>query len=844
MLEDRTVLSTVHALFDLSAPAKGPFPSNIFTVEDGTQNTGLRVNLPLPDLAHPSDRKDTQVLNKLDGFNMQPRLSIPFDGPIDVNSVTSQDVFLINLGDTVDHQEHGDHVVGINQIVWDPPSKTLHVESDQLLDQHTEYALIVTNGLQAADGSPVEASEAFRNFRHDVRGEYKHELLDAIHAAHHLGVREGDIVTASVFTTESATAILEKIRDQIHAATPAPADFILGQNGERTVFDLNLVTGIRWNQQVRNDPPGFNAVDLNLSLLRDVIPGAVGQLAFGKYLSPDYEVHPGEYIPPVGTRAGTPKVQGINEIYFNLILPSGTKPADGWPVAIVGHGTGASKQFLNVASVLAARGIATIYINGVGHGFGALGTLMVNRTGSAPVTFPDGGRGFDQNGDHTITSTEGADTPAPRQILGEADGLRQTVADLMQLVRVIEVGMDVDGDGTADLNPGRIYYLGGSRGARYGTNFLAIEPDVHAGVLNVPAGQRLEAMRLGPLSRPAVGLQLDARTPSLLNEPAGLTSIGGVAVGRPYFNENLPLRNQPPVVNDVAGAMAIQEWLDHTLWANQPGDALAYAPHLRQDPLPGVLPKSVIIQFAKGDQTNPNPTATALIRAGDLAGRTLYFRNDLAFAVDPKNVPKNPHGFAAPILTKNLLVQAIARGAQEQVATFFASDGAQIIHPEPARFFEVPIDGPLPEDLNYIPDNAPASPNSAAPGAVVSLPSEFPSATFAGLIQTLSPPAGTVHRLPPLDLAAALELLSSSEAAPVPAVAGGTLPWVLPGPEQDGTAAASVPVLQPGEPPPLTPAWSWRAAPGAPRPLLDRLFAGLESSLPFDGFVDGGTIPM
>jgi hypothetical protein len=45
----------------------------------------------------------------------------------------------------------------------------------------------------------------------------------------------------------------------------------------------------------------------------------------------------------------------------------------------------------------------------------------------------------------------------------------------------------------------------------------------------------------------------------------------------------------------------------------------------------------------------------------------------------------------------------IALGAQEQIATFLASDGKTIVHPEPARFFEVPIKLPLPEDLNYIP---------------------------------------------------------------------------------------------------------------------------------------------
>jgi hypothetical protein len=79
-------------------------------------------------------------------------------------------------------------------------------------------------------------------------------------------------------------------------------------------------------------------------------------------------------------------------------------------------------------------------------------------------------------------------------------------------------------------------------------------------------------------------------------------------------------------------------------------------------------------------------------------------RNDLAFAENAA-VPKNPHGFLMPVSTGTPapLVIAIARGIQEQTAVFFVSDGTIIIHPEPARFFEVPIVLPLPEDLHYIP---------------------------------------------------------------------------------------------------------------------------------------------
>jgi hypothetical protein len=429
------------------------------TVADDTQNTGRQVNLPLPDAnTRLSDYQDLQVLNTLDGFNLQPRLSIPFDGPIDLSTVDSQTVFLVSLGDTLPGGDPGGAVVGINQIVWDVATTTLHVQSDGLLAQHTRYALIVTNGIQDANGNPVEATEDFQNLQQTVQGQYQADLLDALQAASGLGVLEQSIVTASVFTTLSATAILEKIRDQIHAATPAPADFNLAPDGSRTVFPLSQITGITWNQQTAVDPARFSTGSVSLGLLR-IIPGAVGQLAYGKYLSPDYQVHPGEYIPQVGTLTGTPVVQGMNEIYFNLVLPSGPKPAEGWPVAIFGHGSTDAKDsdysLVNVAAVMASHGIATITINAVGHGFGPLGTLTVMRrpADGGPVTFPSGGRGIDQNNDHRIDANEGLATAPPRTILLRTDGIRQTAADLMQLIRVIEVGVLVDGDGVPDLDP-------------------------------------------------------------------------------------------------------------------------------------------------------------------------------------------------------------------------------------------------------------------------------------------------------------------------------------------------------------------------------------------------------
>jgi hypothetical protein len=837
LMEERTLLSAVHPLFDLTALTTSPFPSDRFTVPDNTQNTGRRVDLPSPNsTTNPSDYNDTQVINTLDGFNLQPRLSIPFDGLIDVSakSVNSHDIFLVSLGDTLPGGDKGGEVVGINQIVWDPPTKTLHVESDQLLDQHTTYALIVTNGVLDATGQPVQASDAFTRFRHDlnfgqakdpVLKDYRKELLDAMAAARQVGVSESDIVVASVFTTQSATAILEKIRDQIDAAPAPTADFNVGLNGKRTVFNLNDVTNIELKQQTTvSGPltPVNKYYDTLLSFLRAVPdkPDAVGQVAYGMYRSPDYEFHPtaaqraagvpGEYIPAVGTRTGTPAVQGYNEIYFTLFLPSGQEPEGGWPVAIFGQGANSNKDgnfgVPMIAAELAANQIATIGINTVGFGYGPLGTITVTESNGS-VTVPAGGRGIDQDlpgtpGYGTIGISEGSFAASPQAIIEQRDGIIQTAADLMQLVRVIKAGVDVDpvgspGHGSPDLDTSRIYYVGVSMGGGIGASFLAVEPDVSVGALVVLGGPAIEKYRLS-LNRGGVGVVgglsaaniLASRTPSLINGPGslingpGITQLDGMDVSAPYFDENMPLRDgvplnvtvrlpdgttearviQSPVTNDVPGAMAIQEVFDNYEWVSQPSNSVAYAPHLRKAPLPGVPAKSVLIGFAKGDPLNVNPATTAFLRAGDLADRATYYRYDLAFpGQDPNQRPSlaYPHTFGALITSANPTLKAVALAAQQQIATFLATPDHQIIQPPgvPSDYFEVPIEGTLPEGLNYtIPTSAPASAPAQVSGSQASV--AIPTATAS------NQPNGKLLNSP----LTAAHVPASSSPAPTPAL--------------------------------------------------------------------------
>ena len=209
---------------------------------------------------------------------------------------------------------------------------------------------------------------------------------------------------------------------------------------------------------------------------------------------------------------------------------------------------------------------------------------------------------------------------------------------------------------------------------------------------NVPGGAIIEIARLSPAFRALVTLSLLGRTPPLTNLP-------GFA-----FNENMPLRDLPPLIDTVPGASAIQRQLEWSEWASQSGNPAAYAVHLRAQPLAGVPEKNVILQYARGDQTVPNPTTSAIIRAGSLQDRTTVFRNDLAWAADP-TFPKNPHTFLTRVPgLAPAGVAAVALAGQDQIAQFFASDGAAVVDPDAGGpLFETPLSVPPWEDLAYIP---------------------------------------------------------------------------------------------------------------------------------------------
>src|SRR3712207_2850602 len=78
----------VRVEFDPRNPAVGPFPSDFLTIPDAGQRTGVRVNLPGGYCLQPTSAcREIALLNQLDGFNIQARMTVKFSGTIDSNTL-------------------------------------------------------------------------------------------------------------------------------------------------------------------------------------------------------------------------------------------------------------------------------------------------------------------------------------------------------------------------------------------------------------------------------------------------------------------------------------------------------------------------------------------------------------------------------------------------------------------------------------------------------------------------------------------------------------------------------------------------------------------------------------
>ncbi|MGH7722925.1 MAG: hypothetical protein ACRENL_08885 [Candidatus Dormibacteria bacterium] len=696
----------------------GIFPDNAFTTSDPLQATGRRLNfrqgIDYPSVGGVIQPACTSAdysicdafaeLDKLDGFDLQPRILVPFTGSIDLSSTTASDLFI--SGDS------GAFVGGVRQLTFDPATNTLAGISDAFLREGTPYRVHVTRGIRDGAGRPVNACGGQCNVR---------------------------------FTTGTATGELVRIRRALdlplsnphnayvlagfpHASTStASRHLTFTQRGASDVFPAasvapslaNPLNGIVRTDQVKVDPRAPGA--FQSSTVPNLIPPAsAGYYAFGSFLSPRYQFasasghqdNPyglgdgrtdGE-IPPVPS-GQTPNPLGADRLGAIVVTPNPVLFPPPWPAAIYGPGFTRSKYDLLVtADYNASLGIVTLATDPSGHGFGPLSTTTVTSAGT-PTTFLSYGRGRDLDGDGMIGSglndgvgptshlqPDGNALPSRKPLDGLESGLVQTVVDNMALGRSLRAGLDIPGVGSNLVNPSRIMYYGLSFGGIYGTMLMGTDPLFHQGLLNVPGGPVVDIARLSSF-RSDLAATLGVSRPDLLNGGPGLDG----------FTEDLPLRDDPATLITHPGAAALQELFSDANWYDRKGSAETFAPRirLRPDPAWAGNPKDVVFQSAYADGTVPNPTAGTLYRAGALFDRVVYYRNDKT-----PTYASDPHGWLAdPTL-------AGRTSGEQQLAAFLAT--GQLVGTNPA-WLETPVVNPNNFECLHYPEPQTGQPQTRQP---------------------------------------------------------------------------------------------------------------------------------
>jgi hypothetical protein len=174
--------------------------------------------------------------------------------------------------------------------VWTPDIRELSFRPDQTLDQHTTYALVVTTGVRDTSGSPIGVAEGFSHFRQDLAHDsdryYRRALLTAKWAVGRGAGGDVEVAALSVFTTQTATHIVERMREAIYAAPGPTLNFNVGLGGERAVFADAEIATVTNNAEI-NVGAALTAQVVNIEQWR-ILPGAAGTVAYGTYRTLDF----------------------------------------------------------------------------------------------------------------------------------------------------------------------------------------------------------------------------------------------------------------------------------------------------------------------------------------------------------------------------------------------------------------------------------------------------------------------------------------------------------------------------------------------------------------------------
>ncbi len=447
--------------------AANPFPSD--RLLDATGHVQVPANVIDPGLPSTANfniaRQYIETirtqLSAVTGFATFAPIRVRFDRPAVVDAGENPRGLLL-----LEYDDLTAAPVAVTASVYGPDT-SIEVQPRVPLKPKTTYALVVTTTLKAATGQAVRPSAAFAQVLagSGLSGDLAawrarlQPVIDVLHSG--FGIEPNAIALIDLFTTLPTTDDLVAIQGRLVAGEVVPGS---------PVFDHSPIPGLDTGI-FREGTPQFT------DLVGSPTSSNIAAVAIGTYVSHDFRTGPmGAFDPNFVNGPAVPPGVPLD---FYVTIPKAPRPANGYPIAVYGHGLGESgRAVVNLSSLIGDAPIMGVAISALQHG-----------TRGTPTNF------FVLN-----------NIFAPREYF------RQTVVDFMQLERMVR-SAHVAGTAPFDqADTDHVLYFGVSLGGIMGSLYMAVEPDVRIGMLSVPGGglpNILDSHDIGQLLEPLISLQVN-----------------------------------------------------------------------------------------------------------------------------------------------------------------------------------------------------------------------------------------------------------------------------------------------------------------------------------------------
>ncbi len=613
-----------------------PYPADVYVDPDGTlvdTLPGLDAYLPrnaaLIDAALASQRGfglDSGALFRVDAATADAggeapvvdAASLPADEAASVADASS--VFLVDL-DAADPAAvrvparvafHDDRPNGSSS----PPVVAVLPARGVVLAEGHRHAAVLTTAVTAG-GQALGPSASFQAIRDgSARASALEKLygaaVDEVAAKVAPLADKTRIAGLTVFTTMAAADELLGMRATVAAMPPPTLSWAQADVSpmHAALFAATAVTGYTATLDdwlgTPAQLPGGGGDDPARDQPNGAAHDALAAIGTAVFQAPNFLLdQPMGYLDPTHANvardaAGHPIVNAqkpTNTIWISIALPQGPMPASGFPVVVLQHGLQGDRSFiLALANTFARHGWATAAIESVTFGSRSADpadTVDAKSTfawsGKAKYSGPDGF--VDTDASALAFFGELEDFGAPR------DQLRQSVVDVGSLADLLaspglDLGPLLAAVPGAKLDPTRLGYVGDSFGSIMGAMVAAVDPRIHALVLNVGGG--------------GIVTELIANGPYL-------ATLVGTATALEFGIPEDRLSASHPL------ATLLQSILD-------PADPLVHAHRMVASPaaLNGVSngPKSAILVEAIWDEVVANEGGEALARAAGMSMAT------------------------------------------------------------------------------------------------------------------------------------------------------------------------------------------------------------------------------